>query len=384
MAVLCLLVAVPVAIGLWLGDWRTAAKPPSPKRPAATLRPPDAEPTPAQKQLLSLLLPNPQIVNTHEHLMQTAGEGARLKLEAANRRSGVVSTALVASSLYTFTLQKGIGFIDHHKNNEYLCRLATLHPGEYYAFVTFDPEEEGIVRKLEEYLGKGATGVKLYAGHGANVGDDEPFHVCPLDDPRLLALYDYCQAHRVPICLHINLRKFEAETRRVLDRYPKLPLIIPHFGLWSGSDRRARLDRLLTDYPNVMTDNSFGWWYSVPGLKRYDPKNDKRPPSMRDFFIKHQDRILFGTDVVVTAGAGKSADALTDFWLAYRCSLELEEYEFRDKDRKLHRFKGLTLPEDVLRKVYRENWVRFLTQCGRYVPLDGPRVQSTGSAANPD
>ena len=91
-------------------------------------------PTPAQKQLLSLLLPNAQIVNTHEHLMQTAGEGARLKLEAANRRSGVVSTALVASSLYTFTLQKGIGFIDHHKNNEYLCRLATLHPGEYYAF----------------------------------------------------------------------------------------------------------------------------------------------------------------------------------------------------------------------------------------------------------
>ena len=108
----------------------------------------------------------------------------------------------------------------------------------------------------------------------------------------------------------------------------------------------------------------------MPGLKRYDPKNDKKPPSMRDFFIKHQDRILFGTDVVVTAGAGKSADALTDFWLAYRCSLELEEYEFRDKDRKLHRFKGLTLPEDVLRKVYRENWVRFLAQCGRYVPLD--------------
>ena len=182
-------------------------------------------------------------MNTHEHLRHLPQ--ALAKLEETNRRSGVVASGLVASSRYTFTLKQGTGFIEHHDNNEYLCRLAREYPGEYYAFVTFDPDEEGITRKLEEYLGQGATGVKLYAGHGAATGDGRPFHVCPLDDPKLLPLYEYCQVHRVPICLHINMRKFADEARRVFDRYPDLPIIVPHYGLWSGL--LPKLDKLLTD-----------------------------------------------------------------------------------------------------------------------------------------
>ena len=321
--------------------------------------------TAAQAQVLSRLMPDPQIVNTHEHLWHVPI--ALAKLEETNHRTGVVSTALVASSRYTFTLRKGTGFVEHHDNNEYLCRLARQNPGEYYAFVTFDPDEEGITRKLEEYLAQGATGVKLYAGHGETTGDDRPFHVCPLDDPRLLPLYEYCQVHRVPICLHINMRKFEAEARQVFDRYRDLPFIVPHFGLWSGL--LPKLDKLLTEYPALMTDNSFGWWYSVPGLRRYD----RNPQAFRDFMIKHQDRILFGTDVVITDARVKSTDALTDFWLSYRCSLELEEYDFADRNGEVHHFKGLALPEAVLRKIYHENWRSLLERCGRFVAAPEPQ-----------
>jgi len=333
--------------------------------------PPSHRPTEAQAELLARLLPDPRIVNTHEHLRETRGDGARLKLDAANARSGVTASGLVASSRYTFTLRKGTGFVDHHDNNEYLCRIAREHPGRYYAFVTFDPEEPDIVRKLEEYLGKGATGVKLYAGHGANTGDGRPFHVCPLDHPRLLPLYEYCQVHRVPIVYHINMRKYAKEAYRVLQRYPELPVIIPHFALWSGL--LPKLDRLLDTYPNVMTDISFGWWYSVPGLKRISNaapgrilKKGQIP--FRDFMIKHQDRIMFGTDVVVTEAGSKSADALADFWLSYRCMLELEEYDFTDRKGEVHHFRGLSLPEEVLRKIYRENWLRLLERCGRGEP----------------
>ena len=307
-----------------------------------------------EAELLAELLPDPRIVNTHEHLM--GGENPLAKLDEANERTGVVTSVLVASSRYTFTLKKGTGFVEHHKNNEYLCGLARRDPSRYHAWVTFDPLEDNKVEKLKDYLRKGATGVKLYAGHGAKTGDDRPFHVCRLDDDHLLPLYDFCERYRIPICLHINMRKFEAEARSIFTRFPNLPMIVPHYGLWSG--KLDDLDKLLDNFPNLMTDNSFGWWYTTPAFKRYEKNNHK----FREFMIKHQERMLFGTDVVVTTASSKSADALTEFWLSYRASLELSEFDFRDKDGVLHRFKGLALPEWVVRKIYHENWDRMIAQ----------------------
>ncbi|MHC4611596.1 MAG: amidohydrolase family protein, partial [Planctomycetota bacterium] len=325
--------------------------------------------TEAQAKILARLLPNPQIVNAHEHLMDTRGGGAKLKLEAANSRAGITSTALVASSRFTFYLGKR-SFVEHHKNNEFLCRLAREDPGKYYAFVTFHPDgkqDEDMVARLEDYVARGATGVKLYLGHGGKIGDGSPFHIRPLDDPKMLPFYEYCQANRVPIIFHINMSKFGAEARRVFDRYPDLPIIIPHFALISR--RPTELNQLLTDYPSLMTDLSFGWWYSVPGLDRISKKAPGQAraqgTSFRDFVIKHQDRILFGTDIVITGSKAKSAEALTDFFLSYRSMLELDEYDFRDKDGKVHHFRGLSLPEKVVRKIYRGNWERFLAGLGR-------------------
>ena len=54
--------------------------------------------------------------------------------------------------------------------------------------------------------------------------------------------------HRVPICLHINMGKFDDEAMRVFQRFPDLPLIVPHYGLWSGRGRRQRLDNTIKDW----------------------------------------------------------------------------------------------------------------------------------------
>ncbi len=255
--------------------------------------------TDAQARIVAGLMPDPGIINTHEHLMDH--RQALAKLAEVNRRVGIASTVLVGSSRYTFYLDES-GFVDHHRNNDYLCRLAREKPGEYYAWVTFDPLEDDLPDKLDHYLRAGASGVKLYAGHGGQLGDKQPFHACALDHPNLLALYDYCERNRVPICLHINMRKFADEAYRVLDRYPKLPIIVPHCALWNG--KLPLLDKLLTRYPSMLTDLSFGWWYSVDAFQRFD----RDPQTHRDFIIKHQDRFLWGTDVVITASEAKSRD----------------------------------------------------------------------------
>jgi predicted TIM-barrel fold metal-dependent hydrolase len=155
------------------------------------------------------------------------------------------------------------------------------------------------------------------------------------------------------------MRKFEDEAIRVFERYPDLTIIVPHCALWSGL--LSKLDALLDKYPALYTDLSFGWWYTVPAFKRFD----KDPRKFREFLVKHQDRVLFGTDVVITAASSKSTAALTDFFLSYRCVLELEEFDFRDRNGELFHYKGLALPEDVVRKIYRDNFVRLLERTGR-------------------
>ncbi|MCP4247834.1 MAG: amidohydrolase family protein [bacterium] len=334
-------------------------------------------------------MPDPRIVNVHEHLMDN--QRAWADLESVNRRTGVAATVLVASPRYTFTLRKGTGFVNHHENNAFLCRVAREHPGRYFAYVTFHPNDDDLVGRLDRYLADGASGVKLYLGHGAEVGDGEPFHVYPLDDPRILPLYAFCQERQVPIIFHINLRKYEAEARRIFDAYPDLPFIVPHFGLWSGDDRRYKLDKLLEEYPKLMTDISFGWWYSVEGLERISqrpepawamPKEKKKtqPLPFRDFVLKHQDRIMFGTDVVITGHKSKNADALTDFWLSYRAMLELEEYDFRDRKGKDYHFNGLALPPKVVTKIYRGNWERLMQRIGRPVQTADTAGAADGAA----
>jgi predicted TIM-barrel fold metal-dependent hydrolase len=344
--------------------------------------PPQAEVSPATNEPQGSELPtitaddllaNPEIINAHEHLMDR--DHILANLEKVNEEVGIVATALMGTSRFTFYLDKS-SFIEYHENNEFLCKLARQNPGKYYAFVTFDPLEDQIVPKLQDYLKKGATGVKLYLGHGANIGDGTPFHRFPLDDPRILPLYEFCERNRVPILYHINMHptKFGEEARRVFDKYPDLPIILPHFGLILG--RPTELDQFMADYPNIVIDISFGHHeFQRDGLSRIS----NNPARVRDFVVKYQDRILYGSDVVVTGG--KTPEYMADSFLAYRCMLELPVYRFfiRAPNGKVYNetFKGLELPDEVLRKIYHGNFKAFLAKT-KERPAFGPLPPENG------
>jgi predicted TIM-barrel fold metal-dependent hydrolase len=143
-----------------------------------------------------------------------------------------LTARLLGSSLFTLTLDHRDGFVNHSENNTHLLRLARSHPDRLAAWSTLDPREPRNSWRVKSYAEKGATGIKLYVGHGAcNAFSGEPiFHVCGIDDDCMLPVYRTCAELRLPICLHVNcgIAAYWSELLRVLSRFRDLKFVIPH------------------------------------------------------------------------------------------------------------------------------------------------------------
>lgn len=79
-----------------------------------------------------------------------------------------------------------------------------------------------------------------------------------------------------------------AELEQVIARHPGTTFVSVHFG--NNAEDPGQVGRLLDRYPNLYVDLAA----RVPELGRHDPA------LLRALFIKHQDRILFGTDLGVS------------------------------------------------------------------------------------
>ena len=107
-------------------------------------------------------------------------------------------------------------------------------------------------------------------------------------------------------------------------------------------------------YPHLYTDMSFGFTdFLTAALRRFS----RNPEKYRRLILKYQDRIFFGTDMVVTNAPYKTVDWLTQASRVYRDLLEKKEYSFFAIPNET--LKGLYLDGKVLRKIYRTNFERF-------------------------
>ena len=137
---------------------------------------------------------------------------------------------------------------------------------------------------------------------------------------------------------------------RVLDRHPGLKFVGAHLGSleYDVAEIAARLDR----YPNFAVDTSA----RVLDLAMQDAG------AVREFFMKYQDRILFGTDLGARSLAGMKPDrrAGTLDWLGREWRAEVEYYStggmVRVRDREVQ---GLALPGTVVKKVLESNARRW-------------------------
>ena len=102
-----------------------------------------------------------------------------------------------------------------------------------------------------------------------------------------------------------------------------------------------RASKYLEKWPSVNFD-------VTPGMEMY-VNFSKRPDEWRDFFIKYQNRILFGTD------NGYSGVSLYGISFVRKFLETNDEFE---NDGVLYR--GLKLPIEVLNNIYFNNFMRFI------------------------
>ncbi|MCW4020805.1 MAG: amidohydrolase family protein [Candidatus Bathyarchaeota archaeon] len=141
------------------------------------------------------------------------------------------------------------------------------------------------------------------------------------------------------------------EMENVLDAHPNLKIVLAHFYFLSADLERAA--EVLGRYKHANFDLTLGieLMYNI----------SHRRDDWRDFFIKHQDRIFFGTDIATWQTVQQAIDRI---WLI-RNFLESDEEFFTPStaDNLLTRYEepfiGLNLPEGALKKIYAENFQRL-------------------------
>lgn len=302
------------------------------------------------------------IVNAHDHLYREQDLQKYLDAAAAE---GVVKTLFVASSYFTFRGEGNSPAEGNEWSSEEILKVARKHPGKIIPFVTLHPDAPDPVKLLEGYVANGAQGVKLYTGHGN-------FHDRSLLAQEMLPVYAYCEKTGLPICWHVNLTRYGAEFTKVLLQFPKLKIILPHFGVAfykPGGKEWKQLEQLMDLYPNLYVDCSFGTRdILVAGLERVSAQ----PQIFRAFYEKYQDRILWGTDMVVTGNKEKTTPWIRSILRACRDMHEKATYQFwmaasgcqyaARKDNPYGLLRGLDLPDEILKKLYETNIENFLSK----------------------
>lgn len=257
----------------------------------------------------------PELVEAHTHIESLGRAEVLLK---ADENVGISKTMLMPSPNETLTLNGRKSFTLYRPNVSTILEIAEKYPDKFVPFCTVSPLDDDALQYVRECVKRGARGLKLYNGHSYYY---EIFQM-PLDDPVMMEIYDFAEETGLPLLFHVNLSKYEAELRRVLDAHPDLVVSVPHFMV--SSRDLERVAKMLDDYPNLYTDVSFGSpEFMAAGFRRIS--ND--PGRFSDFIQRYADRVLFGADMVLTETGHKDQNFMETVLRCYRNLLEAKTFQ---------------------------------------------------------
>jgi predicted TIM-barrel fold metal-dependent hydrolase len=276
-----------------------------------------------------------------------------------------------------------------------VLKAAAPYKGRVATFFTFSADginEPGWAERYaalaERGFKAGAIGVKVAKGLGQGARNPDGSYI-QADDPRLDPFWEMCAKYRVPVMMHTSdsigrfypispsNERYEAglwhgsdtsgslygtgqPTHEVIEqarenmikKHPKTTYVFAHVAMLYYDP--AKVAKLLDTYPNANVEVSA----TLQDLGR-------APRLWREFILKYQDRVLFGTD------GGGSSDPDT-FWNPhFRFFETFDEYFEHPAQIRLPggspchgrwNISGIQLPDAVLRKVYYLNALKFLPQ----------------------
>lgn len=230
---------------------------------------------------------------------------------------------------------------------------------------------ENAASQLEEDVNNGAVGLKIYKSLGLRNKDTDGKRLA-IDDPRLAPVWDKCGELGIPVIIHAadpksfwdpmdanNERWLELKTRpgrkrsdtdpapwqqiideqhRMFKNHPNTTFINAHFG-WYANDLE-RLGELIEEIPNMYLE-----------LAAIIAELGRQPRQAREFFIKYQDKILFGKD----------SWRPEEFPTYFRVLETADEYfPYHKKYHAFWAMYGMDLPDEVLKKVYYKNALKIV------------------------
>lgn len=251
----------------------------------------------------------------------------------------------------------------------------------------------GINKRIKKCMQAGASGIKVWKNIGMVLKDKEGKYIM-IDDPAFEPVFRYLEENKIPVMGHLgeprncwlpleamtdsaNARYYRANPEyhmylhpeaptyedqikardHLLEQYPGLVFIAAHLGSleWSVDELASRLDR----YPYMSADLSARMTHlQYQSIKDYE--------RIRNFMIRYQDRLLYGTDITVNSGDTNfvaRSKTLSDRWRSNWIYLATDSV-FKVKDL-TGQVKGLHLPKVVIDKIYNANADIFFTKPGR-------------------
>jgi predicted TIM-barrel fold metal-dependent hydrolase len=257
--------------------------------------------------------------------------------------------------------------------------------------------------RFEREVGFGAKGIKSFKAMGLAARDVNQ-RLIPIDDPLFDPIMKRAAKLNAVIAIHVGdpkaffepptpqnerydelklapdwsfygedyppLMELWKQTDRLIGRHPDTTFLLIHLGLSEDLDY---MERFLDAHPNVYVDTSA----RVPEIGRHPV--DK----VRRFFLKFQDRILFGTDLSIgpdhwqLGSVSETPVGFEDAVKFYQAHFRFFETDLKNIDHPTPiqgrwKVNAIYLPSDVLHKLYYANAEKLIFARAVTVPVVDP------------
>jgi predicted TIM-barrel fold metal-dependent hydrolase len=333
-----------------------------------------------------LAVPDFGIVDAHTHLFHPRGGLDRFLTERDLR---VLIINITGHSIFHEPMEA---------RWEAMVRMKETWPDRVFLCTTF--ETKGVneadftartIETLQSHIDQGATVVKVWKDIGLEVRDPGGHHV-QIDDERFRPIWDFLAGRGIPVIAHIaepkacwqpldrksphylyyqqnpqyhaylhpEMPQWEyviAARDRWIEANPGLTIVGAHFG--SNEHDVCEVAERLRRFPN----------YHVDTAERFDDLFIQPHDAVREFFLEHAHRVIYGTDVIFDDRPEDMSDEDQDRQLERYGSLLNAHLKYlagsvvttvHDKTVDPIDVQGLGLPDAVLRAVLRDNAFRIL------------------------